>query len=121
MAVAIIVPVTFMLVTGIVLVTYFYLKSREKQIMIEKGMSYEQMVDYLKTRRNPYTLLKAGIITVAFGLGVGLGVILENAYWSHDDGWPALTIFVFTGIGMIVAFFVTKKYELQDNGNGKKK
>jgi len=114
MAVAIVVPVTFMLVTGIVLVTYFYLKSREKQIMIEKGMSYEQMVDYLKSKRNPYTMLKAGIITVAFGIGIGLGIFLDNLTWGHDDGWPALTIFVFTGIGMIVAFLVSKKYEIND-------
>lgn len=121
MAVAIVVPVTFMLVTGIVLVTYFYLRSREKQIMIEKGMSYEQMVDFIKSKKNPYTMLKAGIITVAFGLGIGIGVILENATWGHDDGWPALTIFVFTGLGMILAFFVSKKYEMQDNGNSKKK
>lgn len=119
MAVAIVVPVTFMLVTGIVLVTYFYLKSREKQIMIEKGMSYEQMVDYLKTKRNPYTMLKAGIITVAFGLGIGIGVTIENASWGHGDAWPALSIFVFTGIGMIIAFLVTKKFET--NGNGKEK
>src|SRR4030042_1497076 len=120
MAVAIIVPVTFFLVTGIIWVTYLYLKSREKQIMIEKGMSYEQMVDYLKTKRNPYTMLKAGIITICFGIGLGLGMYLENISYGYDDGWPAITIFVFTGLGMIIAFFVSKKYEMKENGNSKK-
>lgn len=106
------VPITMFLVIGIVWVTYIYFRSKEKQMMIEKGMSYEQMVEFIKERKNPFTLLKIGIICIFFGLGLGLGVMVED--YSHNDGWVVLLMFVFTGIGFVVAYYSTKKYEVDN-------
>ncbi len=110
MLAGILVPITLFLVTGIVWVTFIYFRSKEKQMMIEKGMSYEQMLEFMKRNRNPFTILKIGIIFLFFGFGVGLGVMLEEA--NYNEGWVPLMIFTCTGLGFITAFFATKKYEV---------
>ncbi|MFH1196734.1 MAG: DUF6249 domain-containing protein [bacterium] len=106
------IPIVMFLVTGLVLVTYFYFRSREKQLMIEKGMSYEQMLEFLKSKRNPYTWLKLGVITFFFGLGLGFGMMLEDFY--DREYWVPFLLFTSTGLGFVVAFYVTKKYEIKD-------
>jgi len=111
MEVAIFVPVTFMLVTGLVLVTYFYFKSREKTMMIEKGLSYEQMMEFFKTKRDPYTMLKIGIVVFFFGLGLGLGLIIEQTGDVEEGTWIPLLLFTFTGIGFVVAFLTARNLE----------
>lgn len=113
MLVGILVPITFFLVTGLVWVSYIFFRSKEKQMMIEKGMSYEQMVEFIKQRKNPYTMLKLGIISIFFGVGLGVGIFLEDAHYS--EGWIPLLLFVSVGLGMVVAFVVTKKYEMEDD------
>ena len=111
MEVAIFVPVTFMLVTGLVLVTYFYFKSREKTMMIEKGLSYEQMMEFFKTKKDPYTMLKIGIVIFFFGFGLGLGIIIENNFVEDEGTWIPLLLFTFTGAGFVTAFFTARKME----------
>ena len=104
MEVAIFVPVTFRLVTGLVLVTYFYFKSREKTMMIEKGLSYEQMMEFFKTKRDPYSMLKLGIVVFFFGLGLGIGLLIENNSVDSEGTWIPFLLFTLTGVGFIVAF-----------------
>ena len=116
MLVGILVPVTFFFVTAIIWVTWIYFRSKEKQMMIEKGMSYEQMVEFLKSKRNPYTVLKIGIVTTVSGIGIGIGSYIGENY--HDlGGISALFVIVFIGLGFIAAFYATKKYEIENNGS----
>lgn len=107
------IPITMFLVTGIVLVTWIYFRSKEKQMMIEKGMSYEQMVEFLKNKRNPYTWLKFGIVIMISGVGIGIGSYLGENY-DNLGGLAALFIISFIGLGFIVAFYATKKYEVHN-------
>ncbi len=121
-----IVGIVFFLVTGIVIVTYLYFRSREKQMMIERGLSYEQMVELLKTKRDPYIMLKLGIITLSVGIGLGLGflfeyltryqVTYENNYTGYQtvDAWMPFWIVTMAGLGFIASFWVTRKLK---NGN----
>jgi hypothetical protein len=116
-----IVGMIFFLVTGIVLVSFIFFRSREKQMMIEKGLSYEQMVELLRTKRDPYIMLKLGILTLFVGLGLGIGFLFEymTRYAVYSDGritdyefndqWMAFWIVVMTGLGFVSAFFVARK------------
>lgn len=115
----VLVPVISVLVVGLVLVTWIYFRAKEKQIMIEKGMSYSEMADFLKTKRDKFVLLKLGIIIFFFGLGLGSGMMLHVT--TGYDEWIAFMIFVFTGAGFIIAHFVARKEEAKiTNGNGNK-
>jgi ABC-type Fe3+ transport system permease subunit len=123
------IPIIMFLVIGLVLVTYFYFRSKEKQMMIEKGLSYEQMVELLRTKRDPFIMLKLGIIILFVGLGLGLGFLFQQwtgyqvlygtgtERWSdyrvHDE-WMGFWIVAMTGLGFVTAFLVTRKLK---NGN----
>jgi hypothetical protein len=101
-----IVGMILFLVIGIVLVSHIFFRSREKQLMIEKGLSYEQMVELLRTKRDPHLSLKIGIITVFVGLGLGAGFLMENL--TDCEEWMPFFIVTFCGLGFVTAFLVSR-------------
>lgn len=101
-----------LLVLGVVLVSLIYYKSKEKQLMIEKGLSPEQMVELMKTKKSPYALLKIGIIIFFFGFGLGFGLLMVNA--TNVDEWGFFLTVTFTGLGFIAASLIAKKLEDRD-------
>ncbi len=119
-----IVGMIFFLVTGLVIVTYIFFRSKEKQMMIEKGLSIEQMMELLRTKRDPYLMLKLGIIILFVGLGIGLGFLFQqwtitsnvDKFSDHDvEGeWMGFWVVAMTGLGFITAFLTTRKLK---NGN----
>ena len=109
--VAVFIPIIMFLVVGVVLVSYYYLRSRERQILIEKGLDAESIKEFFNNRKNErssYNLMKIGIISVAFGLGIGIGIALGEKFWVP------LCIFVFTGLGFIIANIVGKNLDDKD-------
>ncbi len=111
--IALFIPIILFIVAGAVFITWIYFRSKEKQMMIEKGLSYEQMVELLKSKRNPYTLLKIGIVIAVSGIGIGIGSI--DYHHEGLEGFAVLIPIVFIGLGFISAFFATKKYEIEKN------
>ena len=113
--IAVFIPIVAVLVTGLVLVTFFYLRSRERQMLIDKGLSAESIKEFFEGRKDPYRLLKIGIVTVAFGISLGLGLWLEDM--TTKDYWTPFSIFTITGFGFVVASIVSNR--LSGNRNGK--
>ena len=99
--IAVFIPIIITLVIGVILVVYFYLKSKEKQMLIEKGLSAEEIKNFFEEKRDGLGLMKVGIISILFGLGLGFGMMLED--WSGKDYWIPLMLFVGTGIGFVLA------------------
>lgn len=108
------IPIVLFLVIGLVLVTFFYFRSKEKQMMIDKGLSYEQMMEILKMKTDHLIMLKFGIVIIFFGLGLGLGFLFKG--WTYDEEWMAFSLITMTGIGFVAAYFIARKMK---NGNGK--
>ncbi|KAF0215078.1 MAG: hypothetical protein FD178_1904 [Ignavibacteria bacterium] len=129
--IAVFIPIIITIVVGLVITLAIYFKSREKQMMIEKGLSTEQMFELLhsreKERRNGYYMLKAGIILVFSVTGGILGSIIDRAYFGywetyeggkyyHDDPvYGVWLTFLGIGIGAIVAHFISRKMEAKDS------
>ena len=111
--ISVFITIILFLVTGVIIVTLIYYHSREKQMMIEKGLSPEEMSKFLEKKRrySPYTMLKIGIVTIFFGLGIGLGMMVEES--SGADYAVPLFLFTLTGLGFVIAFFATEKLEKQ--------
>ncbi len=105
------IPIIFIIVVGLIFVTYFYFRSREKQLLIEKGLDAAAIKQYFETKKDPYILTKIGIISFGFGLGLGLGLILQD--YTDKDYWVPFTLFTLTGLGFVAANVVSKK--LQSN------
>lgn len=108
------IPIILFLVVGLVGVSFLYFRFKERQLMFEKGISFQEMAEFLKKKRNPVLWLKTGIVLTLFGLGLGIGIGLERA--NYGDHWIPMFIFGFTGIGFIISFFVGRKFgETEEN------
>lgn len=106
------IPIILFLVFGAVLVTWIYFRSREKQMVIERGLDVEVIKEIFKKREYPYALLKAGIIILFFGLGLGIGLLID--VFTDVKEWIPFLIFVGTGLGFILAYYAGKKAEEKD-------
>lgn len=130
--IAVFIPIIFILVTGLVIVTAIYFKSREKQLMIEKGLSAEQIFELMNAKekegRNKFLLLKCGIIIIFLVIGGIIGSMIDRAYFyqwkTFEDGtkyfaddpvYGVWLAFLGLGIGAVAAHFIATKYEKQVN------
>jgi hypothetical protein len=107
--IAVFIPIIFIIVCGLVFATWTYFRSKEKQMMIDRGMSYEQMIEFLKTKKSPFTILKIGIVLIFFGFGLGIGLLIEES--TGIGQWIPFLILVFTGAGFVAAFYASDKLE----------
>lgn len=107
--VALSIPILSILILGIVIVTIVFFRSRERQMLIEKGLDAQSIKDFFERKKDPFILLKIGIIILAFGLGLGLGLLLHDM--TSKEYWIPLLIISFTGLGFILASLVGKKME----------
>jgi len=110
----IVVPIIFF-TCGAIVLAYIYYRYKERAAIIEKELSTEQMTALFNknVKRDPLLMLKIGIVVFFFGLGLGGGTLL-NVMTGYEE-WIAFLIFTMTGLGFIVAFFVSKKYESPEN------
>jgi hypothetical protein len=129
--IAVFIPIIFFLVFGFVISISLMLRSKEKQMMIEKGLSAEQIMEFFRQKekdsKNKYYLLKSGIILIFLVIGGVIGNMIDRAFFFqyeifegrrlyHDDPvYGVWFAFLGLGIGAIVAHFVAKKAETKDN------
>jgi hypothetical protein len=107
--IAVFIPIIGTLVLGIILVAYFFFRSRERQMLIEKGMDAQSIKEFFQSKKDPFRLLKIGIVTICFGLGLGIGIMLNDV--TSKDYWVPLCLFTITGVGFVVANVVSRKLE----------
>ena len=109
--VAVFIPIVLFLVAGLVSVVYLYLRSRERQMLIEKNLDAEAIKEFFNNKRNydPYRLFKFGVICLFFGLGLGIGLMVEDA--TGADYWVPFMLFTVTGLGFIVANLASHKLD----------
>ena len=99
--IAVFIPIIMFLIIGLIAVTLIYYRSRERQMLIDKGLSAEDMKKFFEQKRDPFLLLKVGIICIFFGIGLGIGM-MSGAEETREVVTPT-SIFIFTGIGLVLA------------------
>ncbi|HEY7750939.1 MAG TPA: DUF6249 domain-containing protein [Ignavibacteriaceae bacterium] len=105
--IALFIPIVMFLIVGLIAVTFIYYRSREKQLLIEKGMSAEEIRQFFLQKKDPFILLKIGIISIFFGIGLGIGLMLED--YTSKEYWVPFMLFVVTGLGFVAANLASKK------------
>ena len=105
--IAVFIPIIIVLVAGAVTIIYFYLKSKEKQMLIEKGLSAEEIKKFFEEKKDGFWLMRIGIISIAFCLGLWFGMFMDDA--TSKEFWIPLSLFVGTGIGFVVANLLSDK------------
>jgi len=99
--IAVFIPIVMFLIVGLIVVTAIYYRSRERQMLIDKGLSAEDMKKFFEQKRDPFWLMKVGIICIFFGIGLGIG-LMSGAEETREVVTPT-SIFIFTGIGFVIA------------------
>lgn len=110
----ILIPIILFLVCGAVIITFIFYRSREKQMVIERGLDIEFIKELFRKREYPYALLKIGIIVLFFGLGLGIGMLIH--VYTGIEEWIPFLIFVGAGLGFIIAFYAGKLAEKKEKG-----
>jgi uncharacterized membrane protein len=95
------VPIIFFIITGLVIVTFFYLRSKEKQMLIEKGLSSDEIKSFYDKKKDPFILMEIGIVSIFFGIGLGMGIMLQEN--TRQEFWIPFLLFVSTGLGFVLA------------------
>lgn len=107
----VIVPIIFFITIGVIWGAYILTRHKERITMIEKGLKADEVKSlYARAggRVNPLVSLKWGIIFVAIGLAVLLGVWLRETYLVQEGVFPGL-IALFGGVGLIVFYMIARK------------
>ena len=116
----VLVPIIFIIAVAATTMTFVFYRSKEKQMLIEKGMSYQEMAEYLKSAkksRDNFILLKLGVIIIFFGVGMGAGMLLAEA--TGFDEWIGFLVVTSIGAGFLAAHYISKREEAKlPNGNG---
>jgi Domain of unknown function (DUF6249) len=99
--IALFIPIIMFLIVGLIVMTAIYYRSRERQMLIDKGLSAEDIKKFFEQKKDPFWLMKVGIICIFFGIGLGIG-LMSGAEETREVVTPT-TIFVFTGIGFVLA------------------
>lgn len=100
--------ITVAFIAAVFLTWFFIHKSKEKErlLLIEKGVD----ISKLPTRETfnfNFPWLKVGIVVTCTTIGLGIGIVLYEI-GLKTEGVPPILMFLFGGIGMIIAHYVDK-------------
>jgi hypothetical protein len=121
------IPIIMFLVIGVVISLYFFFRSKDRQLIIEKGISAEAIQTMFKYKWNPYLWLKVGVVTACGSLGILIGNYLmwafplhyrefesSSLYVEENPTMMVFSIFFMVGVGFILAFFLSRKMEREE-------
>jgi uncharacterized membrane protein len=109
----IIIPVAFFASIAFILYYFFKYRYLERQALIEKGMTVEELKKTFRKiprekNRNEAAMAKWGIILIAIGLAILIGT-------NFSDEILLGLIFMFPGIGLLLYYkFIAKRVETEE-------
>ena len=107
----ILIPIVFFFVIAAIWGSFILTRHKERMTMLDKGLKPEDIKQlYIKgeTEVTPLGALKWGIVFVAIGLAVILGMWLREAMYVQEGIYPAL-IALFGGVGLIIFYTVARR------------
>lgn len=102
------IPIILFIVVGAVIITALYLRSREREMILSKDYTAEEIKALLAPgEKKKGGLIVVGILTLSFGLGMIVGTLLKNATGQND--FVPFTMFIFVGAGLITSYYIREK------------
>ena len=112
MAGEIFIPIAFFATIFGIVYLYLTTRNKERMAMIENGAD----ASIFNTGRSfsfGRTVLNLALLAIGIGVGVLIGSALEMAGMGEDVLYPA-SIFIFSGMGLVVSFFINRKLAERD-------
>jgi hypothetical protein len=111
-------------IPGMLIFYWIYIKHKERTKLMDMGLSPQEARDYFreieKKPKNPLGTLKWGILFTMIGIGLFIGILLDEA--GFKDELTGVMVLLFGGLGFIIYYFIAssklKKSEtVPSNGN----
>jgi len=105
------IPIVFFFVIAAIWGSFLLTRHKERMSMLDKGLKPEDIKQlYMKgsAHVSPLSSLKWGIVFVAIGLAVILGMVVRETMYVEEGIYPAL-IALFGGAGLIVFYAMARK------------
>ena len=95
-------------IPGVIIFYWIHLKHKEKTKLMDMGLSPQEARDYFreidKRPKNPLGSLKWGILFTMVGIGLFIGIVLDQA--GFQDSLTGVMVLLFGGLGFIIYYFV---------------
>ncbi|MES2766926.1 MAG: DUF6249 domain-containing protein [Bacteroidota bacterium] len=119
------IPLTFFIMTGIVLIKFFQNRHQERMQIIERGLdpvAYKELYSMpkFKFRTDRLGVLKWALLAVFVGLGIfvgeGIAALSGKGRVDSEIYYPA-SMLICGGIGLIIFYMIASKYDRQEKLN----
>ena len=114
MAEAILIPISFFLVVFAICYLYFSTRNKERLALIEKGVDasiFFKSKDDGELSTWKIVLINFAVLLMSIGIAIFLGSSMVNGLGLDEEiAFPG-TIFLMAGVGLMVGFFITKRFE----------
>lgn len=95
-------------IPGMILFYYIYIKHKERTKLMDMGLSPQEARDYFrdldKKQKSPLGTLKWGILFTMIGIGLFIGILLDEM--GFKDELTGVMVLLFGGLGFIIYYFV---------------
>jgi hypothetical protein len=109
--VEVIIPVVFFLTIGIIWGGVILTRHRERMTIIEKGLKPEDLKALYERsagKPNPLGALKWGMVFMAIGLAVLIGMYVRETFYVDEAVYPGL-IALLGGLGLVTFYLVAAR------------
>ena len=108
------IPLTAIIFTfgipGVIIFWYIYIRHKERTKLMDMGLSPQEAKEYFRESerrpKNPYSSLKWGILMTMIGIGLFIGIILDEM--GFKDSLTGVMVLLFGGIGFLIYYFVVR-------------
>ena len=88
---------------------------------MDMGLTAQEAKEYFKELerkpKNPYSSLKWGILMTMIGIGLFIGILLDEM--GFKDSLTGVMILMFGGIGFLIYYFVVRSKAVNGNSGSK--
>ncbi|GJQ61693.1 MAG: hypothetical protein SCALA702_07460 [Melioribacteraceae bacterium] len=96
-----------LMIVGISFIIHTYLRSKERRMMIERGMNAEDIIAlYKKPKIRSDWFYRIGIVAVIFGVFLAIALTIES--WTSQEEFIGPLIIIGLGIGFIAAHKISE-------------
>ena len=108
------IPLTAIIFTfgipGALVFWYIYIRHKERTKLMDMGLTPQEARDYFREQerkpKNPYSTLKWGILLTMVGIGLFIGILLDEM--GFKESLTGVMVLLFGGLGFLIYFFVVR-------------
>jgi len=96
------IPIILFITIGLVFSLHIIARHRERQLLIEKEVDVEALKRLYHRPKNIYGTAKWALMLLFGGIGLLVGIFLDDGMGRHGDGYAFAAVAISIGIGLLV-------------------